>query len=335
MAYNEEANIAHAIQAILAEPLTSGDLVEVVVVASGCSDRTTEIVAELARHEPRVKLIVQEQRAGKASAINLFISAARSPVLVMVNGDNIVGAGSIEALVQHFHDRSVGMVGGHPVPVNDESTFLGYAVHLVWMLHDRIARDTPKLGELVAFRNVVSRIPVDTAVDEISIQAIITELGLELVYEPLAIVFNRGPGTLRDFLAQRRRIYAGHLRIARNQGYSASTMSVARVGRALVQSEVMRLLRLGTWLAGTVTLEATARALGMYDVIIGRSHHVWSTITTTKSEIAENLTRAEQNAARRDATITRSRAASLALFASRSASAAQRADGRGKEGRWL
>jgi hypothetical protein len=51
---------------------------------------------------------------------------------------------------------------------------------------------------MVAFRNVVPSIPLDTAVDEISIQAIVTQLGYRLVYEPQAIVFNRGPSTVRD-----------------------------------------------------------------------------------------------------------------------------------------
>ena len=114
--------------------------------------------------------------------------------------------------------------------MNDESTFLGHAVHLLWRLHDRLAREAPKLGEIVAFRNVVPSIPLDTAVDEISIQALITQLGYRVVYEPDAIVFNRGPSTVSDFLRQRRRIYAGHLRVRHQQGYAASTMSVRRVG---------------------------------------------------------------------------------------------------------
>ena len=74
--------------------------------------------------------------------------------------------------------------------------------------------ESPKLGEIVAFRNVIPRIPLDTAVDELSIQALITQLGYQLVYEPEAVVYNRGPATVGDFLRQRRRIYAGHLRFA-------------------------------------------------------------------------------------------------------------------------
>ena len=167
----QSGNIANAINAILGQEPASAELDELIVVASGCTDRTTEIVASLAREDPRVRLVVQERRAGKASAINLFIDAARCPVLVLVNADTLVRRGTIDALVQHFQDPTVGMVGGHPIPVNDDDHFLGYAVHLLWRLHDQIARESPKLGEIVAFRNVLPCIPTDTAVDELSMQA--------------------------------------------------------------------------------------------------------------------------------------------------------------------
>ena len=140
MAYNEEGNIANAIRTVLGQALRASEVTEVIVVASGCTDRTTQIVEDLAVREPRIRLVVEARRAGKASAINRFIEAARSPVLVLVNADTIVRDGTVDALVRHFHDPSVGMVGGHPVPINDDDHFLGYAVHLLWRLHDEIAR---------------------------------------------------------------------------------------------------------------------------------------------------------------------------------------------------
>jgi hypothetical protein len=287
MAYNEEANIAAAIGTILGHKLASSHITELIVVASGCEDRTAPIVADIARQDPRVRLIEQECREGKASAINLFISAARSPILLMVSADVLVKEGTIDALVRHFHDPTVGMVGGHPTPVNDEATFLGHAVHLQWRLHDRIARQTPKLGEIVAFRNVVPSIPLDTAVDEISIQALVTQLGYRLVYEPDAVVYNRGPATVGDFLRQRRRIHAGHLRVREQQAYSASTMSARRVLQALGGSGSFTTPRAALWSIGTVGLEAAARGLGHYDVMRRRQQHVWAVSATTKLDIAE------------------------------------------------
>jgi biofilm PGA synthesis N-glycosyltransferase PgaC len=286
MAYNEEANIAKAVDAILTQSLVWGEIAEMVIVASGCTDRTAEIVESIANRDPRVRMIVQEHRVGKASAINLFVSAARCPVLLMVSADVIVKDGTIDALLKHFQDPAVGMVGAHPIPVNDETTFLGHTVHVLWRLHDRLARLSPKLGEVVAFRNVVPSIPSDTAVDEISIQALITQLGYRLVYEPEAVVYNRGPQTVKDFLRQRRRIYAGHLRVHHQQDYEASTMSLRRIGRALVGSGSFATPRSAFWTVGAIGLEAAARGLGRYDHMRHRSHHVWETAVTTKRPVA-------------------------------------------------
>ena len=296
MAYNEEANIADAIGTILGQKLTSSRIAELIVVASGCEDKTVAIVSDIARRDPRVRVIEQERREGKASAINLFLAAATSPVLLMVSADVLVEDGTIDALLRHFQNPGVGMVGGHPIPVNRETTFLGHAVHLQWRLHDRIARESPKLGEIVAFRNVVPSIPNDTAVDEISIQALVEQLGYELVYEPEAIVYNRGPETVRDFLRQRRRIYAGHLRIVEQQGYAAPTMRATRVFRALLRSGSFTTPRTFVYSLGTVGLEAGARWLGRYDVARRRPQHVWEMCTTTKLHIAEGANgQAQQN----------------------------------------
>jgi hypothetical protein len=112
-------------------------------------------------------------------------------------------------------------------------------------------------------------------------------------------------------------------------------MSVTRVGRALVQSEVLRIVQLATWLAGTVMLEGAARTLGWYDVLVGRSHHVWSAITSTKTDIVETLTQTQPNVGRRDTTFTGARAAALALYTPRSTAPARPADTSDREAPWL
>ena len=285
MAYNEEADISCTIHAILEQQGPSVRIEEVIVVASGCTDRTVPIVAEIALQEPRVRLCIQEQREGKASAVNLFLKQAVSPVVVLLGADLIPEASALEYLCAPFKDAKIGMVGGRPVPVNDPATFMGHAVHLLWRLHDHLARAQPKLGEVIAFRNVISGIPTGSPVDEISIQALISQLGYQLIYEPACVVYNKGPLTIRDFLKQRRRIYAGHMQVRDQQKYEASTMKVSPIARQLIACHdfTMSTPKQAMWTLGTVILEGYARLQGYYDYCRKREHHIWQMVDSTKN----------------------------------------------------
>ncbi len=284
MAHNEEANIGRAIRAVLEQQSLSVHIEEVIVVASGCTDRTVPTVAEIALQERRVQLCVQEKREGKASAINLFLKQAISPVVVLIGADVLPEASALEYLCALFKDPKIGMVGGRPIPVNDPATFMGHAVHLLWRLHDHLARVRPKLGEVIAFRNVISGIPTDSPVDEISIQALISQLGYQLIYEPACIVYNKGPLTIRDFLKQRRRIYAGHLQVRDQQHYEASTMQVSPIASQLIACRdfTMSTPKQVMWTLGTIILEGFARMQGYYDYRRKREHHIWQMVDSTK-----------------------------------------------------
>ena len=71
-AYNEERNIRKLLRSLLGQKVDPHVLCEVVVVASGCTDGTTAEVQDLAQGDARLKLIVQDARMGKASAINAY-----------------------------------------------------------------------------------------------------------------------------------------------------------------------------------------------------------------------------------------------------------------------
>lgn len=284
MAHNEEANIARTLHAVLQQQGPTLRIEEIIVVASGCTDRTIPVVAEIALQEPRVRLLIQEKREGKASAINLFLKQAISPVVVLIGADVLPATSALEHLCAPLKDPKIGMVGGRPVPVNDPATFMGYAAHLLWRIHDRLARIHPKLGEVIAFRNVIAGIPNDSAVDEISIQALISQLGYQLIYEPACIVYNKGPLSIPDFLRQRRRIYAGHMQARDQQNYQAATMSARLIARHLIACHDFTLSspRRILWTSGAIMLEAFARLQGYHDYRHKRDHHIWQMVDTTK-----------------------------------------------------
>jgi biofilm PGA synthesis N-glycosyltransferase PgaC len=286
MAYNEEANIGHLLGALIDQQTTICSIREIIVLASGCTDGTEAIVRDWARRDRRIKLVVQSRREGKASALNLFVQHSRCEILVLAGADTLPTATTIERLVEPFIEPDVGMTGGRPIPINDPSRFMGFAAHFLWTLHHQVALKRPKLGELTAFRRVFLRIPFNSATDEANIEPLICGQGYELRYVPESIVYNRGPATLNDFLKQRRRIHAGHLRIYRKQGYAVSTLSTPRILEAIVDSWGWDWPHLH-WMLAIIALEAYARLLGWIDDKFGQTeqHMVWDIATSTKGAI--------------------------------------------------
>lgn len=281
--HDEERNIGRLLGYLRAEPLEKLGLDRVVVVSSGSRDRSDEIVREVAASWPRLRLIVEKERRGKASAINLFLEAARgSEILVLMSGDVLPEPGAIGLLLDAFADPRVGMAAGRPTPFGQPSRLIHHVARLQWDLHHEVSLKAPKLGEVVAFRNVVDRIPADTAVDEASLEAILAARGHRLAYVPAAVIWNKGPDTVSDFLKQRRRIAAGHRHLSATRGYRVTTSRPRLVVAALWRLLGREPRRSGVALVA-VALEVYGRVLGFYDLTVrGKNPYVWDVAGSTK-----------------------------------------------------
>jgi glycosyltransferase involved in cell wall biosynthesis len=158
-AFNEGRNIGACLESLIQQELKGFDLLEIIAISSGSTDNTDEVIRGYEAKDRRVKLVRQEKREGKNSAINLFISLAKGDILVLVNADNRLERGTLQALLAPFEDEEVGVTGGHPVPVNSKETVVGFAVNMLWDMHHRVALVYPKVGELMAFRRLDRRLP--------------------------------------------------------------------------------------------------------------------------------------------------------------------------------
>ena len=188
MAHNEEANVGRLLARVGESRLARVDVTEIIVVASGCTDRTEEVVCRAADRDGRIRLISQPTREGKASAMNLFLAQATSDVLVLSSADLLPGEDSLEQLVAPFADPEIGMTACRPMPVNDPATFMGFAAHLLWELHHQMnVSGGFKAGEMIAFRKVFARIPPHTAVDEASVEPLIRGQGYAVSYTHLDV----------------------------------------------------------------------------------------------------------------------------------------------------
>jgi len=281
MAYNEQANIGQLLGSLISQRSCSMTPREIIVVASGCADGTQSIVEDSAKRDARVRLLVQRRREGKASAINEYLRSTTENIVVLCSADLVPSETAIEELVTPFSDVEVGITCARPVPVNDPTTFMGFAAHMLWNLHHEINLMSFKAGEMIAFRRIFQRIPYDTVVDEASIEPVIRAQGYKVRYVPSAIVFNKGPDTVRDFMEQRRRIYSGHLAVRRVLGYTVSTMNSWRALRIVLRSLDWR-PKPFLWTWGVAGLEAYCRFLGRRDYKNRRDHRIWEIASTTK-----------------------------------------------------
>ncbi len=281
-AYNEEANIGRLLQAILDQQLFEVEIREIIVVASGCTDRTEEIVREYMARDPRIQLHVESERKGKTSAINVFLTHATEKICVLESGDTLPRRDTIENMVRMFGDPAVGMTGAQKVAVNTPDHIVGVLSHLRLKMEHQLCLEIPRLGELIAFRKVFDQIPPDVAMDEAFVEALIIRRGMQVRYAPEAVVYNLGPDSVSDFVKQRRRNYAGHLYLKDKYGYKVSSLQNRRVARIALE-EVWGAVRLVYTLGVLAVLEVYSRMLGAWDYRVKkRKHVVWDMAWSTK-----------------------------------------------------
>lgn len=282
-AYNEERNIERTIRSIFRQKCDVCEIEDVLVVSSGSTDGTDDIVRSLEREFHHVRLIPQARREGKNSAINLLFDNKRTEVMVFLNADNVFeNSESLDRLIEPLLDENVGMVGGHPLPTNDTATFAGYTVQLLWRMHHYVAMQEPKTGELIAFRDIGTRLPTNMQSDEDILRMRLEENGFRTVYAPEATILNRGPETVRDYIKQRTRVNIGENYLKKMFRYCLPTHDYRKLAGAFINS--VRELGFHPFrVLGALYLELYPRMKARMHVMMNRGDMcVWDQVTTTK-----------------------------------------------------
>lgn len=282
MVHNEAAMVEAVLRSVLAQHDGSSGVACVVVVASACTDGTDEIVRRIGTEDHRVRLLVEEERSGKASAVNWFLRQTTEPFCVLVGGDVLCVPGSLARLVAPLADPQVGMTGGRIVPTNERRGLVGRMVHILWELHHEVSLVRPKLGEATAFRRVIEHID-SNSLDEVSLEAAVIEAGYRLQYVPGCIVLNHGASTLGDYLAHRMRNHRGHLAVTRRTGYVPATSDRGLLVRLSLRRMLRHPLELMP-LAAAVAIETIVRheAWREHRLEIEGDDGVWRPLTSAK-----------------------------------------------------
>lgn len=118
-AYNEERNIGSLLESIFSQTHNSYRLECIMVACDGCIDKTVEIVGEFAKKNQKIKLIIGNQRHGKAMALNRIYESNNSDYLLTIDADIVLEKDNvIDLLINEIKKNpKINVAGPRHVPV--------------------------------------------------------------------------------------------------------------------------------------------------------------------------------------------------------------------------
>jgi cellulose synthase/poly-beta-1,6-N-acetylglucosamine synthase-like glycosyltransferase/spore germination protein YaaH/peptidoglycan/xylan/chitin deacetylase (PgdA/CDA1 family) len=217
-AYNEETVIVDTVRAALASGYPK---LEVLVVDDGSADHTAELVHKNFSHDPRVRLLTQENH-GKPAALNHGLAVARGEIVVSIDADTIVDAEAIPRLVRHFADPNVGAVAGNVKVINRNSWITRWQA-LEYITSQNLEKRAFDLlncipvvpGAAGAWRAELLResggFSGDTVAEDTDLTLTIRRNGWKILYDEDAIGRTEVPDTIEALIRQRFRWTFGTL----------------------------------------------------------------------------------------------------------------------------
>jgi cellulose synthase/poly-beta-1,6-N-acetylglucosamine synthase-like glycosyltransferase len=215
-AYKESETINRCLDSITSQSLP--DRYEILV--SSPDESTINAVKNYQKNNKNIKL-VRDPGRGKPVALNILFKKARGDILVLTDGDVILGENSIKNLLRHFKNEKVGAVSGKVIyEVPEDSLFFEWA-KFSEKFFDKMRKTKSgerslyhPTGYLYAIRNnIVGTIPENSFSDDAVVGYLIVSNGYSIEYEPKSKVYVKFPLTVTDFIKQKSRTKAGFLQI--------------------------------------------------------------------------------------------------------------------------
>jgi cellulose synthase/poly-beta-1,6-N-acetylglucosamine synthase-like glycosyltransferase len=247
--HDEGAHIGERIADVFAQEQSGAILNEVIVGSDGSTDETDAVVNELARSEPRLRLLALP-RGGQTATQSALFDAAIADVVVLTDAETRFEPGCLAALAEPFRDPRVGCATGR-VEWRDEAATATSANEGLYWQYERFVRElesragflTAVTGAVLAVRRSARQpVPPTASMDHL-LPLYVREQGGLVVYVPAARATDRPISGLREQFRNRTR--------TATRGIRANLSMVGRLApwrtpRAAIAIWSHKLLRWGT-----------------------------------------------------------------------------------------
>lgn len=230
-AFNEARHITATVRNKLAQDYPA-DRLDVIVVSDSSDDGTDGLVRAIG--DPRVRLLRQEPRAGKTSALNLAMPQATGEIIVFSDANSLYAPDTISRLVDCFADRDVGYVTGRMVYKAPDGSLSGEGCSAYMRYENRLRAWETRLGSVVGVdggvdamrRSLYKPMRPDQLPDFVQ-PLRVREQGYRVVYQPEALLYEDALAATGDEYRMRVRV---SLRAFHALKDMAALLDVARFG---------------------------------------------------------------------------------------------------------
>lgn len=289
--HNEEKNISSVIQNILAQKILCSVSLNIIVVSSGSTDNTNEIVSRLCKSSNLIHLFIESERSGKANAINLvlpFIQKLKTDVCIFTDGDVYLDKDALKFIFEKFNEEDqVSVITGHPV-VSDtmkNNIWMKIAIEncAIW---DGVRKSQANelatwtlSGYLFAIKakDLPEKIPIKLAAEDAFLGISLLLSGIKMDYEPNALVYVKYPSNIRDYYRQKSRTRSGWAQIFKSAPEQMA--SLRRLQRQIIFSRIYQ----GNYMSLLCfILDNLIWALDYLFTRNSANRHIWQSVDTTK-----------------------------------------------------
>jgi cellulose synthase/poly-beta-1,6-N-acetylglucosamine synthase-like glycosyltransferase len=208
-AHNEEPVIERRLENLLALDYPAEKL-EIVVASDASTDRTNQLVQEVAARAPGVSLL-RCPRGGKVAAQNRAVRAARSEILAFSDANAQWRPDALRKLVRNFADPDVAYVcGGHFYEAADGTNREG----TYWRFEAWLRRSESSLGSITGGIGPIYAVRRDDYVEvdprfghDLALPYLMVQHGRRAVFEPEAVAWEKPSRDIEDEYRRKVRMF--------------------------------------------------------------------------------------------------------------------------------
>lgn len=211
--HNEEKCLAAKLQNCLDLEYPC-DLLEILIVSDHSTDSTERIAAEFAAHDPRIRLLRTEGRAGKSGAQNLAAAEATGDLLFLTDANARLRPDVLMLLASNFADPAVGLATA-TLYFSEPTNAISEGQGLYWRYELFLREAESNLGILatasgaaLAMRRSLFRPMQEIYGDDCILPLDVRLQGYRVLHDSRPVVFDSMPHSIEGELRARSRMTA-------------------------------------------------------------------------------------------------------------------------------